>query len=218
MFFYPKSGISAVATAKYTKRDRVSTMVVMKGLAITAGSRPMRLAPKGRRQPASFASKTVMARVTQTTKATATDAPSKRIAFPKPKIPNVTPHRTATRSSFHRTESTSRSSTSPRERARMTATEAWLPALPAVPISIGINEVRIYETAENIPTYAFYKASDVANNKGIKIWLSIADSVWIVYYSYSGLYLAALNTAFQILTAMISLIQILIHERKDKYT
>ena len=30
-----------------------------------------------------------------------------------------------------------------------------------------INEVRIYETAVNIPTYAFYKSSDVANNLGI---------------------------------------------------
>lgn len=72
-----------------------------------------------------------------------------------------------------------------------------------------------------LPTIASLITSIIiwfANNKGIKIWLSIADSVWIVYYSYSGLYLAALNTAFQILTAMISLIQILIHERKDKYT
>lgn len=72
-----------------------------------------------------------------------------------------------------------------------------------------------------LPTMASLITSIIiwfANNKGIKIWLSIADSVWIVYYSYSGLYLAALNTGFQILTAVISLIQILTHERKDKYT
>ncbi|MBQ7045508.1 MAG: leucine-rich repeat domain-containing protein, partial [Clostridia bacterium] len=40
----------------------------------------------------------------------------------------------------------------------------------------GINEVRIYETAENIPTYAFYKASDVANNKGITTLRFMAGS------------------------------------------
>ena len=34
MLFYPNSGINAVATAKYTSRDRVSTMVVRESLSL----------------------------------------------------------------------------------------------------------------------------------------------------------------------------------------
>ena len=47
---------------------------------------------------------------------------------------------------------------------------------PAFQGCTGINEVRIYETAENIPAYAFYKASDVANNKGITTLRFMAGS------------------------------------------
>ena len=45
-------------------------MVVMKGLAITAGSKPIFLASIGRLQPISFATSTVSAMVIQTTSAT----------------------------------------------------------------------------------------------------------------------------------------------------
>ena len=57
----------ALAKRKYTSRDRASTMVEMKGLAITAGSRRNAFAPRGSTQPTSLAMTTVTARVKQTT-------------------------------------------------------------------------------------------------------------------------------------------------------
>ena len=44
----------------------------------------------------------------------------------------------ATRHSFHTTRSRSPNRTSPRDRARITAVEAWVPELPPVPESMGI--------------------------------------------------------------------------------
>ena len=61
--------------------------------------------------------------------------------------PRQIPHSSATRSSFHMTASTSENSTSPSDRARMTATDDWEPELPPVPESMGIKEVRITQAA-----------------------------------------------------------------------
>ena len=58
------------ANRKYTSRDRASTMVVMNGLAITAGSKPRRLASRGRVQPTIFAMTTVTPRARQMTRST----------------------------------------------------------------------------------------------------------------------------------------------------
>ena len=41
----------ADATRKYTSKDSASTMVVIKGLAMTAGSKPRRFARTGSKQP-----------------------------------------------------------------------------------------------------------------------------------------------------------------------
>ena len=54
-----------------------------------------------------------------------------------------TPHSRATRISLNTTGSRSRNSTSSRERARMTAVEAWVPLLPPVPVSMGMKAVRM---------------------------------------------------------------------------
>lgn len=59
-----------VAIWKYTINDRASTMVVMKGLAITAGSKPIFFARIGNVQPIILAIRTVITNVEQTTKAT----------------------------------------------------------------------------------------------------------------------------------------------------
>ena len=48
----------------------VSTMVVMNGLAITAGSKPIRFASTGSRQPKSIAISTTTTKVRLTTMAT----------------------------------------------------------------------------------------------------------------------------------------------------
>ena len=58
------------AKRKYTSRDRASTMVEIKGLAITAGSRCTALARIGRLQPTILAHTTVTAKVRHTTAST----------------------------------------------------------------------------------------------------------------------------------------------------
>ena len=50
---------NAFAILKYTRSESASTIVVMKGLAITAGSKPSFLAQSGSVQPITFATSTV---------------------------------------------------------------------------------------------------------------------------------------------------------------
>lgn len=63
---------NAVAILKNTNNDRASTIVVINGLAITAGSNPNFEATTGKIQPTSFATMTVKNKVKQTTNATMT--------------------------------------------------------------------------------------------------------------------------------------------------
>ena len=63
-----------VATVKYTTSESASTIVVINGFAITAGSKPSLFASIGKLHPTSFAQKTVMAIVMQTTTDTRTEA------------------------------------------------------------------------------------------------------------------------------------------------
>ena len=58
---------SQLAKRKYTSRDNASTMVVIKGLAITAGSTLIAFATRGRTAPTIFASSTVTAIARQIT-------------------------------------------------------------------------------------------------------------------------------------------------------
>ena len=60
---------------------------------------------------------------------------------------SVTPQSTATRASFQMMRQTSLYSISPSERPRTIETEAWLPALPPVSISIGIKPVSTTDAA-----------------------------------------------------------------------
>ena len=62
----------------------------------------------------------------------------------------VTPQRTATRTSFQTTRKVSENSTSPRDRPRITATEAWVPLLPPVPVSMGIKAIRAEQAAREV--------------------------------------------------------------------
>ena len=123
-------------------------MVVMNGDAMTAGSRPSFCAAIGRVQPTSFASTMVMISVRQTTSATSGEIEtlpksslSTSIIFAKAAAAMAQPQSTATRISFQMTSITSRNSISPSEMPRITVTEAWLPELPPVSISMGMNEV-----------------------------------------------------------------------------
>ena len=52
---HPACGRISAATLKYTSSDIASTIVVIIGLAISAGSSLRRVAAIGRRQPTSFA-------------------------------------------------------------------------------------------------------------------------------------------------------------------
>ena len=62
-----------VAILKKTINDKASTIVVMNGLAITAGSKPSFDARTGNTQPTNFATITVKNNVKHTTKATIID-------------------------------------------------------------------------------------------------------------------------------------------------
>jgi hypothetical protein len=57
-----------VAILKNTTRERASTIVVIKGLAITAGSKPTLLATKGKSVPTNFANTMAIKTVKETTK------------------------------------------------------------------------------------------------------------------------------------------------------
>ena len=59
-----------IANLKYTSNDNASTMVVIKGLAMTAGSNPIFFAPKGNKQPTSMATTTDATKVRHTVRDT----------------------------------------------------------------------------------------------------------------------------------------------------
>ena len=120
-------------------------MVEMKGLAITAGSRPTFSASSGREQPTHLANTTTNRMVRHTTRHTSgvtaalpSSSRSTSSIFTKLAPARHTPHSSETRSSYHSTRNTSEKSTSSRLKARITATLACVPELPPVPDSIGI--------------------------------------------------------------------------------
>ena len=129
-------------------------MVVMKGEAMTAGSMPIFSATMGRVQPTTLAHSTVNTRVRQTTRATigvtsglCISQWSTNIIFAKLATARHRPHSTDTRISFHTTAAMSENSISPRDRARITATDDWEPEFPPVPDSMGIKEVSTTQAA-----------------------------------------------------------------------
>ena len=77
-----------------------SAMVVMRGLAITAGSRWTRLAIMGRKQPSSLEMITVTTRVRLTTMATVTSRWLSMVSRTKLTPARVSPHRAPTWISF----------------------------------------------------------------------------------------------------------------------
>ena len=124
-------------------------MVVMKGLAITAGSKPRRLASSGNVQPTNLAMITVTHSVRHTALLTSKlmlllpiSIRSTSKIFTKHTTDKAMPHRMAVRNSFHMTLKISPSFSSSRLKARMTVTEDWEPQLPPVSISMGIKAVR----------------------------------------------------------------------------
>ena len=113
-------------------------MVVIRGLAMTAGSKPIRWATIGSTQPIILAKVTVMTRVRQMIRAIRSGSLSSSISLTKLVQARVSPHRKATRISFQRAMGSSLNSISFRERPRMMETLAWEPALPPVSISMGM--------------------------------------------------------------------------------
>ena len=105
-------------------------MVVIKGLAITAGSKPRRLANRGSVQPTNLARMTVTQSVRHTTPLTSrlmlslpiSSRSTSRI-FRKQAAASAAPQSTAARASFHITRNRSEKCSSSRLRARMTVTE-----------------------------------------------------------------------------------------------
>ena len=119
-----------MANRKYTKRDTASTMEVIKGLAMTAGSRPMALATRGSTAPTSYASSTVTNKARQTTasmtrviRGLPKSSRSTSQIYPKHTMARARPQITAVRISFQITRGRSEKCSSPRLRARITVTE-----------------------------------------------------------------------------------------------
>ena len=118
----------------------------MSGLAMTAGSTPIFSATIGSVLPTTFANMTTNTIVRLTVAATMSvtaslfrSIRSTSSILMKFAAASDRPHKNATRSSFQMTFRTSAGSISPSDRLRMTAVDAWLPELPPVPISIGMN-------------------------------------------------------------------------------
>ena len=120
---------------------------MIKGLAITAGSKPIFFAASGSVQPTILAISTVIAIVRHTTSATASvigfpsSSRSTSMILPKHSSDSAVPQSAAVSISFHTTRGRSAKSSSPRLSARMIVTEACEPELPPVSISIGIKAV-----------------------------------------------------------------------------
>ena len=117
---------------------------------MTAGSKPIFSARMGRAQPTSLAHITVPTSVQHTTRATmgvtvglCISQRSTSIIFTKLAAARQMPQQMDTRNSFQRTRIRSEKRTSPRDRARMMAVDAWVPLLPPVPESMGTKEVRM---------------------------------------------------------------------------
>ena len=113
-----------VAKLKYTKSATASTIVVIKGDAMTAGSSPILLDTIGSVEPIIFAKSTVTTSVPHTTNATDADTLSTTWSFTKFAAAKVMPVRKATLISFHSTLKKSLNSISSSDSARIIVTEA----------------------------------------------------------------------------------------------
>ena len=92
---------NSTAILKYIINDTASTIVVMNGLAITAGSKPIFFASIGREHPIILATHTVNTSVIQTTNATVVVTPSIYNSFKKLATANVIPIKNDTLSSLN---------------------------------------------------------------------------------------------------------------------
>ena len=101
----------------------ISTIVVIKGDAITAGSNPAFFAIMGSIEPTILAIITVINNVLLTTNDTSKPTLSKSISFAKLKADKVIPLKTATLDSFHRTLNISLNSNSCNDSPRIIVTD-----------------------------------------------------------------------------------------------
>ena len=113
-----------VAIIKYTVSEIASTIVVISGLAMTAGSKPSLWARSGKKQPMAFAKRTTRISVEQTIRAICRPTRSNSMSFRKLHTESVTPQSAATRISFQRALSASSNSISLKEIPRMMETLA----------------------------------------------------------------------------------------------
>ena len=111
------------AILKYTTSESASTMVVINGLAITAGSNQIFFAISGSEQPTTFAIKTVTDNEMQTVAAIKTVTLSKIIILTKLQTAKTMPHITATRTSFQISFNISENSISFKDKLLIIATE-----------------------------------------------------------------------------------------------
>ena len=123
LFLYYKFRIK-LAILKYTSKLQASTIVVIKGLAITAGSKPIFLASIGSEQPITLAMIIVIINVRQTHNATRRLTLSIIKIFMKLHIPKVIAQHIATLASLKITRHISLKSISFKDKALMILTLA----------------------------------------------------------------------------------------------
>ena len=135
------------ANWKKTNNDMASTIVVINGLAITAGSNPSFFANIGRVHPINLAIIITTINVIHTTSDIVTPTLSINISFKKLASARVMLINKDALNSFQITLKISLNSISFKERPLIIVTDACPPAFPAESISIGINDVKITHLA-----------------------------------------------------------------------
>ena len=133
---------TTVATLKYISIEQVSTIVVISGDAIIAGSKCSFFASSGRMQPISFAKITVITSEIEMTTASEKFLYISRILSPFASA-RITPTIIEIRNSLNITLKISRKVMSPSAIPRIISVELCEPQLPPVSISIGIKDTKI---------------------------------------------------------------------------
>ena len=163
----------AAAMKKYKISATVSTRVVIKGDAITAGSRPIPFAAMGRSAPVSFAIMTVAKSASATARATARVTSgfciislSTRSTLAKATDASTAPVISPQSASFNIIGTILRRSISPSDMLRITVTETWAPELPPVSISIGTKRTRtVGKSASNLLSIAPESVAEIIRSK-----------------------------------------------------
>ena len=153
---------------KYNVSATASTIVVISGPAIIAGSNLIFFAIMGNTPPTTFANTTIKNKVKQTVIETNKSVLSIKYILKKLTEDKINPTMQLTRSSFHKTLRISLVLMSPNAKPLIIKVEDWEPAFPPVSINIGINDARTItdcKALSNLFIMFPVNAADIINNR-----------------------------------------------------